>query len=394
MILAAAAVLLGLVLAGALRPFGWNASALCDFGAEPLAHDARYQASAASTFRPGFVVMTGKNAHGYDGQYYFFVACDPFARHVQEGGGRYADPYYWQRILHPLLAWAMAGGEPARIPAAMAAVTFLSILAGTWALLALMPDAGADRWWTLAYALGVGHLYGLQLAVGGPALSLALCLGGVLAWTRGRGCLCAILLALALLARESAVLVMGPLALWSFLKGRRRDALLTSAALLPWLVWEVYLHHRFGNWGFARSGGHLTWPFLGIWQRAHMLSGSGVDFASSLRGMANNGVLLAFLGYGIWVAVDAVIAWWRNARTLPGFLYLVHAAFFCCLTPGQLVDLNGASRPFLPVLPFLVLSRSTQGGGRRLALGGGLLFSAAVALKVALAHPAFQVWRS
>ncbi len=149
-----------------------------------------------------------------------------------------------------------------------------------------------------------------------------------------------------------------------------------------------------GHWGFATSGGHLTWPLLGMWRRAHLTSGSGVSFVTTLRERANNLALLAFLAYGVWVAADAVIAWRRNAGTLPGFLYLVHAAFFCCLTSGQLVDLNGASRPFLPVLPFLVLARAGQGGGgRRLALGGGLAFSAAVALKVALAHPAFQLWK-
>ncbi len=228
-ILAAVAVALGLFLALALRPFAWNASALCNFGLSNLATNPAYRVSAQAYFRDGFVLR--EEGTGYDGQYYFFIACDPFARRT---GAGYADPYYWQRVLHPLLAWAVAGGEPARIPAAMAGVTFLSILAGTWALLALIPHQGAARWWALAYALGLGHLYGLQLSVGGPALSLALCLGAVLAWTRGRGWTCGILLALALLARESAVLVMGPLALWSFLKGRRRDAVLAAAAFPGW----------------------------------------------------------------------------------------------------------------------------------------------------------------
>lgn len=367
-----------------LRPFGGDPSALCDFGAASLVDSAAYRRSAERYFREGFVVKDG--ASGYDGQYYFFVACDPLALRT-EGG--YGDAYYWQRILHPALAWALAGGDPARIPAAMALVTLLAILGGTAALLALLPLGGA-RWWALAYAFAVAHLYGLQLSLGGPALSLALTVAGVLAWTRGRGLLCALCLALALLARESALLALGPLAVWSWKEGRRRDALLAVAAILPFLVWEAYLHSRLGRWGLGTSGGHLTLPFLGMLRRAGLWQGSGVDFAATSRGVANNAVLLVFLAYGAWSAWDAVRAWFGGERTLAGWLYLAHAAFFCCLTAGQFVDLNGASRPFLPVLPFQVLVRAR---GRRGVLWAGLAFAAAVALKLVLsAPPPFHRW--
>ena len=371
-------------LAAHLSHFGWRPSALCDFGSRPLAEDPRYKTSASASFRPGFVLMDGANADGYDGQYYYFIACDPLARRAQGG---YASAYYWQRILHPALAWALAGGDPGRIPAAMAAVTLLAILLGAWALLRMQAHPG----WVLAYAWGVGHLYGLQLSVGGPALSLSLSLLALLAWQEERGGLAALLLALSLLARESSVLVALPLCAFSFLKGRRRDAVLAALSVLPLLAWNLYLKERFGGWGLGTSGNHVTFPLAGILERARSLKGSGVDFASSGRGMANNAVLLAFLAWGAWVAVDAAWSWIRGTRSLPALLYLANAGFFCCLTSKQVVDLNGASRPFLTVLPFLVLCRSGSRAGKAL-LAVGLLFSAAVFLKVALAHPEFHLY--
>ncbi|GEM_PF-4587662 len=388
-ILLASALALLLFLAAHLAHFGWRSSALCDFGSEPLedVKDSRYKVSAARTFRPGFVIMDGQDRGGYDGQYYFFVACDPLARHT-EGG--WADPYYWQRILHSALSWILAWGEPGRIPLTMAAVTLLAVLLGSWCLLEL--GAGA---WVLMYALAAGHLYGLQRGVGGPALSLALSLSALLVWKRGRPLFCAVLLAAALLARESAILVVLPLALWAFLEGKRRDALLVLLSLLPLMAWNLHLNSRLGSLGLANSGHHVTFPLFGMLERTLALKGSGVDFSASGRGLANNAVLLAFLAYGLWTAVDACRNLLRKGPSLWSLLYLGHALFFCCLTKGQLVDLNGATRPFLPVLPFLLLARGGDKGrgdwSLWILLTGSFLLSAAVAVKTALAHPEFHV---
>ncbi len=384
--LLAAAAALAAFLAVHLAHFGWRPSALCDVGSEPLRQSERYRVSAARNLRPGFVVMDGKDAGGYDGQYYFFVACDPLALHA-EGG--WADPYYWQRVLHPALAWILGGGAPERIPLAMAAVTGGAILLGAWCLLEL----GSGGWWVLAYALGAGHLYGLQRSVGGPALSLALSLAALLAWRRGRVLPCALLLALALLARESAILVVLPLGLWAFAGGRRRDGLLVLLSVLPLLGWNLVLRARLGGLGLATSGNHVGLPLAGMLARAFSLQGSGVDFSASSRGLANNAALLLFLGYAVWVAIDAARSFLRKGPTLWGLLYLGHALFFCCLAKGPLVDLNGATRPFLPVLPFLVLDRAGDPDRARWGvLGGGLLLSAAVLAKTTLDHPEFHLF--
>lgn len=386
LVAACAAALLAGYVAGILRHFEGRPSALVRFGGDRVAGDPDFRASLCD----GFVLM--KDSTGYDGQYDYLIARDPFLLRDAPG---WRDPYRWQRILHPVLSWCLAAGRPERIPLAMTLVTFAAIALGTWALAVLLPPE--RRWWALAHALAAGHLYGLRCAVGAPALSLALSVGALLAWDLRRGLLAALLLALAILARESAVLVAVPLAAWSWHQGRRRDACLAASAVLPLLLVQVWLRWRLGAWPLATSGGHVTWPLAGIAERALSLQGSGVDFAASLGGMANNAVLVAFLAWGVWAAVDAAAAWLRGEREAAGFLYLANALFFCLLTKGQLVDLNGASRPALQAFPFMVLSvagRPGPGRAGRLLTLAGLAFAALVFAKDMVQSPAYVVWHA
>ena len=72
-----------------------------------------------------------RDALGYDGQFYRYVAHDPFFR---KGYAAYMDAarLRYSRILVPGLAWALALGRPSYIDAAFNAVILLSIFLGIY----------------------------------------------------------------------------------------------------------------------------------------------------------------------------------------------------------------------------------------------------------------------
>src|SRR5262245_52116131 len=72
-----------------------------------------------------------KDSSGFDGQFYRYVAHDPFLRHglnalMDAPSGRY------HRILVPVLAWLLAGGRAEWIDTAYQVVILGSAFVGTW----------------------------------------------------------------------------------------------------------------------------------------------------------------------------------------------------------------------------------------------------------------------
>jgi hypothetical protein len=199
---------------------------------------------------------------GWDGQYYYALALDPFTSHRVVHGVELDSPAYrQQRIVYPLLVWALAHGQISLVPGLMILVNYLALL-----LLALV----ASR---MAQLLGQHALWGLLLpfypafvnclAVDLPeALSaLFVCSGLLFLWTR-RYAFSAALFSLALLTRETALIVplaigLTSLVVWlaprvsARLPGRLGDRW-TSATRhmaatrrlsgwrgVPWYVWGV-----------------------------------------------------------------------------------------------------------------------------------------------------------
>ena len=77
------------------------------------------------------------NPRGYDGQFYYRFALDPADLSTAAHGIRLDTPLRRQRIGYPVLAWAVARGHPASVPAALVAVNVLGLalaglLVGCW----------------------------------------------------------------------------------------------------------------------------------------------------------------------------------------------------------------------------------------------------------------------
>lgn len=220
---------------------------------------------------------------GYDGQFYYHIALDPASAPARLD----VPAYRFQRILYPLLARALALGAPALIPWTLLLINLVAQPVGAALVERLLVEAGASRWYALAYGLWVGLVFSVRLDLAEP-LSYALAAGALLADRRGRPYLPALLFGLSVFAKETALVFGGAYGL-HLLAARRwsRLAALGLLAAAPYATYQLWLWEAFGSIGLG-SGGWLgtpfeILPFMGIWR-------IGLVSLSAL------GVFLTFLG--------------------------------------------------------------------------------------------------
>jgi len=262
---------------------------------------ARYQGDPLAFALPGtrYSQSDPQGTWGYDGQFAYYIARDP------AGGWRYCDvpAYRYQRILYPLLARALALGQPGAVPWTLIALNVLALAGGTYFTERLLATWGASRWYALAYGLYGGLVAGLRLDLSEP-LAYGLVQAGLWVWIQGAGdretgrqgdretrrqgdkeqgargkkrtgiCLtpfaiCCLLLSLAALAKETALIAAGGLFLYLALERRWREAMLLGVGVgLPFVLWQGVLWAWLGSPGVGAGGAMATpfeWlPFAGL----------------------------------------------------------------------------------------------------------------------------------
>lgn len=238
---------------------------------------------------------------GYDGQFVYYIACDPNPQRV--AAHLDVPAYRYQRILLPLLARALAGGHPQGIAWALAALGVVCLAAGTWVVGDLLAGWGVSCWYALVYGLWAGFLMAVIVDLPEP-LAYGLAAGGLLAVERGRARLGWLLLGLAVFAKESVSPFVAALLL-TYLAQRRWAALigLGLTAGLPYALFQGWLWLTFGQLGLG-SGGAMATPF------------EIVPFMGLLRiGQSSLLYLLAMtLVFGPSVILPALWGLWKSAR--------------------------------------------------------------------------------
>jgi hypothetical protein len=121
---------------------------------------------------------------GYDGQFYYRLALDPFNWHHTAFGITMDQSYRYTRIGYPSLAWIFSLGQHQLVPVVLVvlnlfAVAAMAMLGGVFAR-----DAGRHALWGLAFVA----YFGLVISVGrdtAEPVAEACMLGGLLAFRRG-----------------------------------------------------------------------------------------------------------------------------------------------------------------------------------------------------------------
>ena len=197
---------------------------------------------------PGVPVVPGT---GYDGQFYYRLALDPLAWGHQAFGITFDAGFRVSRIAYPAAAWAASAGHGSLVPVTLVAVNVAALAVAVAVAAALARDAGRAAAWGLVVAGYWGYLWTLARDLT-ELLAGAALLGALLAIRRRHFLLSGLALAVSVLTREAALVLVGTIALarlWGWVRaarGRRPRAFTEASGDLtrtgpgwedaPWLV--------------------------------------------------------------------------------------------------------------------------------------------------------------
>jgi hypothetical protein len=183
---------------------------------------------------PPGVMIGDPNAAGYDGQFYYRLALDPFNWNKTAFGITMDQSYRYTRIGYPVLAWLASFGQHQLVPIALVVVNLLGVAAMAFLGGMFARDSGRHALWGLAFAA----YFGLVISVGrdtAEPLAEACLLGGLLAYRRSKPVLASCLFAVGALTRETILLAPAAIAVTRLVAFARRRAR-PGLADLTWVV--------------------------------------------------------------------------------------------------------------------------------------------------------------
>jgi hypothetical protein len=248
---------------------------------------------------PYEAVRVGFPSGGYDGQFYYAIARDPWRRHlfVTEFGA-----FRHQRLLYPALGWLISGGDARRLLWALPAINLAAVGGLAWLGVRLARHYGTNVWWGFVLPLAVNDGLPLLRDLTDPLATFAVCgllAGWLLGWADWQLVLWATAAAFSREQNVAIILVVLAAALWT----RRRGATVALAVvLLLWLGWFCLLRVAYGGWPLPPAGDYyFGTPFKGMLFRWSHLDYSGSRLSGILH-LLRMVVLTLHLGLALYLA--------------------------------------------------------------------------------------------
>ncbi len=315
------------------------------------------------------------NNSGYDGQSYHVMAHDPWMRRSTPAQVE-IETFRYARILVPALAWMIALGQDRWIDPAYYTVILAFVFLGVYWTALCVQRASLHPAWGLAFLLSPATFTSLDRMTADIALA-ALCAAFVVyadrgARSSGNGTRWKItlVLACALLTRETAWILFAAYEIFLLVRRRFDDARFTATAAIPAIAWQFYIAARAGD--FAIPPNALGWiPGAGLFDRlTHPVA---YDLAPSVAHLAVAFDYLALAGVALAVAIAirilvAVVAG-REPATALAYAIFGFALIAVFLVPGGgWDDAYAFGRIFAPLLVLIaiypVASRARGAGPR------------------------------
>jgi len=304
-------------------------------------------------------IYTVRDSEGYDGQFYHYVAHDPFLRTSIEQS--VDNPRLrWRRILVPGLAFLLAGGQPAYVDAAFFSVTLAFAALGVYWTARFCLHYGGNPACGFGFLLVPGVLTSIDRMTIDIALA-ALCAGYGFYAAQDQFRKILPILTLAPLARETGFcLVFGAVVYYLQRKNRSRSVV-SAAMAVPGLAWIVFVNRK--------TPADLTaWlspiPLAGLARRTL----EPLQFALSSRWL----MLAAALDYiavlGMWLAIVLTL-WMLLGKTSGPLLPAVAGMALPVLFAGKADIWGGAyefGRTMSPMLLLLGMHEMSTGCWRGL----------------------------
>lgn len=211
-----------------------------------------------------------RNSDGFDGQFYYRLALNPFTSRTTEFGITLdAPPLRHQRILYPLLSSGLSFGNHDLLPTVMILLNFFALCLMGWIGGIYAQTLKQHALWGILLPIYPGFLLTLSRDTV-EILEATILLGSLLLLRRGKPILATVLLTLAVLTKETAVLlaVAGvPVYVAEVWKRQRKVSLPWYYIVLPLAVfalWQLILSHVWGELPLHASGSaNLGIPFVG-----------------------------------------------------------------------------------------------------------------------------------
>nr|MBN1229723.1 hypothetical protein [Anaerolineae bacterium] len=197
---------------------------------------------------------------GYDGQYYYYLATG----RIQAVLDGHVPAYRLMRVLYPLTAMVLTLGGRALIPWSLIAINLVSFPVVIALLAYLMGLWGARPGFSLAVMCWIGSLIVLIMDLS-ELYSLAFGLAGLAAVVHRQRLVAGFLLALAMLAKESAVVIIAGLFL--YLVVNKQYSLILKTCVLPlaiWGGWVLFIWLWLGQNPLAAEAGSFQLPLVGL----------------------------------------------------------------------------------------------------------------------------------
>jgi hypothetical protein len=201
-----------------------------------------------------------KGTAGYDGQFYYFAARDPFLnldfhKHVD------APAYRYQRIGYPALVRIFSFGNPDLIPMMMLIVNMVLIAFSTAIIARLLLQKGMSCWWSMLFPLLSGMLLASIRDLTEPTAIFFL-IAGVVAYDKRKHALFSLLIACSILSREFTLPMTAVFLFDSIIIKRSwRASLATILSIVPYAMWCVYLVINTGNFPWQAGQQNFAAPF-------------------------------------------------------------------------------------------------------------------------------------
>jgi hypothetical protein len=288
-----------------LRRHNYDASALIVAGDEFI--DVR--ASPAN-------VTVLRDSAGYDGQFYYRLALAPFSVQPRVHGIRFDYPALrQQRIGYPLVVWLLSFGQPRVVPITMILVN-LAALVAIAAMGALIVRGVAPEIAGAAVALYPSFLLTITRDLV-EALEVCFVLAAVLSARRGRWWPTIAFLTLAVLTKETALLAIVGIFLWTLLARQfGRAAALTIPAIVH-VLWKTSIFLRW----------HLPMTFISDEHYA-------LPFRTMIKTLIHPPSRLVFVEVLLLLTFMLIVAFTLRSSRAPGFVKVacvLYGVLFVCL---------------------------------------------------------------